>query len=311
MKIISYFPSRVFNIFLNLFSKTIYWPICRLYARHLGDRPADAFYRLLCSFQFYRVHHFWPDFVKPVRFTEKLWSRMLQERDPIFTTLSDKLLMRDFVAKKVGSEFLIPLLWEGENPNEIPFSDLPDKFVIKTNHGCHYIILVHNKNQLNLPIVISQLKIWLKTNYCLETYLGTEWGYKNIKPKIMVEAYIGEGRKPPVDYKFYCFSGRVEFLTVHYDRFEEHKTRSFDRDFQPYNFRYDFEQWKGTCNKPNNFNLMVQVAEKLSEEFKFMRIDLYNVNGKIYFGEITPYPGGVSTKFLPVSTDYHLGKLWK
>jgi hypothetical protein len=155
------------------------------------------------------------------------------------------------------------------------------------------------------------LRKWLNENYCEDKYIGNEWGYRNIRPSILIEPFIGVDRKAPVDYKFYCFQGHVEFLTVHFDRFEEHKTRSFGRNYEPYDFRYDFEQWEGECNKPINFEKMVELAEKLAEGFDFMRIDLYNVKGRIYFGELTPYPGGVSTKFLPRERDYYLGRLWK
>ncbi len=136
-------------------------------------------------------------------------------------------------------------------------------------------------------------------------------GYKNINPTIIIEFFVEERGKPPVDYKFYCFSGRVEVLTLHFDRFEEHKTRTFDRDFQPHEFRYGFKQWSGGCQRPSNFEAMVQLAESLAEGFDFMRVDLYSVGNRIYFSELTPYPGGVSLKFLPPRQDLILGEKWK
>ncbi|NPV51854.1 MAG: glycosyltransferase [Candidatus Methanofastidiosum sp.] len=235
---------------------------------------------------------------------------MLHNRDPLLTLISDKLLVRDFVASRIDTQYLIPLLWSGSLPNNIPYSYLPKKFVIKTNHGCGYVILVKDKNRLVREEVNRLLLSWLRTNFCTDTYLGSEWAYKHITPRIIVEQFIGDSDKAPEDYKFYCFHGKVEFLTVHYGRFAEHKTRSFDRNFQPYDFKYDFDQWEGYCEKPINFVEMVRIAELLAADFDFMRVDLYNVNGKIYFGELTPYPGGVSTKFLPRYRDYYLGSLW-
>ena len=127
------------NLTSGLF-KVLHWPICRAYARHfVGDKPADALFRSLCSLQFWRVHRYWPNFVEPRSFSEKLWSRMLHERDPMFTLISDKLRVRDYVANKVGPDYLIPLLWTGENAEQIPFGQLPSKFVIKTNHGLDII----------------------------------------------------------------------------------------------------------------------------------------------------------------------------
>jgi hypothetical protein len=236
---------------------------------------------------------------------------MFKERDPLFTLISDKLRVREYVAKKVASKYLVDLIWAGDEPKDIPFDTLPNKFVFKTNHGCGFNILVSDKSELNQTTAKRQLRKWLKTNFCQDKGLGSEWGYKNIKPAIIVEAFLEENGQPPVDYKFYCFSGRVEFLTVHFDRFREHKTRSFDRNFRPYDFRYDFLQWPGECKRPSNFSEMVQLAELLAQDFDFMRVDLYNLDDRVYFGELTPYPGGISTKFLPPSRDRILGELWK
>lgn len=291
--------------------KLFYWPICRAYARYLGDRPADAMLRILCLPQFWRVNRFWPNFLQPNRFTEKLWSFQLHNRSPKLTMVMDKLCVRDYVAEKVGSEYLIPLLWSGEKPEEIPYDDLPHNFVIKANHGCDFNIIVNDKMELERKKVETRLNKWLGINFGQDTYLGIAWGYKNIKPTIIIESFIGENFKAPADYKFYCFNGKVDLLTLHFDRFEDHKTRSFDRNFEPREFRYDFESWNGECQKPSNFEEMVRVAESLAEGFDFMRVDLYSTENRIYFGELTPYPGGVATKFLPTSEDDHLGEKWK
>ncbi|WP_435550554.1 ATP-grasp fold amidoligase family protein [Desulfobacterium sp. N47] len=298
---------------INGLFKRLYWPICRVYARYLGDNSADTKLRLLCSLQFWRVYHFWPDFVNPKRFSEKLWSRMLHNRNQLFTEISDKLLVRDYISKKVGGEYLIPLLWSGDNPKEIPFDDLPSKFVIKTNHGCGYNIIVNDNKQLDREKTTLQLRKWLNNNFGQDTFLGIAWGYKNIIPTIIIESFIEQNSKAPVDYKFYCFSGCVEVLTVHFDRFNEHMTKAFDRNFEPYKFRSDFKQYEGECKKPPNFEAMVKFAESLSEEFDFMRVDLYSLENKIYFGELTPYPAGVSSfRGLDLmSLDYALGEKWK
>jgi hypothetical protein len=236
---------------------------------------------------------------------------MLHDRDPRLTVISDKLLVRDYIAKKVGECYLIPLLWFGHKPESIPYDQLPDKFVIKANHGSAYVIVVKDKSKLDKKNIEQELKKWMAQNYGQDTALGIAWGYKNIKPSILIESYIEENGNVPVDYKFYCFSGRVEFLTIHYDRFEAHKTRSFDRNFEPHEFRYDFDSWNGECHRPENFETMIYVAETLSQEFDFMRVDLYNAGGNIYFGELTPYPGGIATKFLPARQDIILGRKWE
>jgi len=286
-------------------------PACRVYARHfVRDKPADVAYRALCAIQFRRTHGFWPDLNRPRRFTEKLWSRMLHDRDPRLTLLSDKLRVRDYVASRVGADYLVPLLWQGADPGQIPFATLPARFVIKATHGCAYNILVREKLQLDTTEAKRKLANWLKINYGEDFCLGIEWGYRNVPPAIIVESFIGDSDVPPMDFKFYCFAGRVEFLTQHFGRFVKHKTRSFDRNYGPHEFHYQFEQYEGECPRPRNFEEMIRVAETLAAEFAFIRVDLYNVEGRIYFGELTPYPGGVSTKFLPGSLDRALGDKW-
>jgi hypothetical protein len=221
--------------------------------------------------------------------------------------------VRDYVAAKVGSKYLIQLLWSGETPEEIPFDQLPSKFVIKATHGSAYNIIVRNKAQIDKEAIRLQLAVWLKTNYAQEFLLGVEWGYKNIEPSIIIESFMEENEQAPVDYKFYCFSGRVEILTLHFDRIKDHKTKAFNRNFEPHNFGPEFKQYNGEYQRPSNFEEMVKLAESLSEEFDFIRVDLYNLKNKIYFGELTPYPGGVSSLrgFDIKSQDFVLGKKWK
>ena len=293
--------------------KLFLWPLCRTYARYVvKDRTADIFLRFLCKLQFWSVHQYWPNFVSPQKFYEKLWNRMLFERGSQFTMISDKYRVREYVTRKIGSEYLVPLIWSGNNPEEIPFDKLPRKFVIKTNHGCGYNTIVEDKAQLDQTEIKIRIQKWLKTNFCQSTYLGIAWGYKNIIPTIIIESFIEERGKVPIDYKFYCFSGKLEILTLHFGRFEEHKTIAFNRNFEPHEFRYHHHHRQSECQRPQNFETMVHLAESLSAEFDFMRVDLYNIEGQIYFGEFTPYPGGVSKLigFDASSYDYSLGKKW-
>lgn len=264
---------------INGLFKVLYWPICRAYTRHLGDRPADAFLRGLCSLQFWRVHRFWPNFMHPRRFSEKVWSLQLHVRDPRLTMVSDKFRVRDYVAGKIGNEYLIPLLWNGDNPEDIPFDELPLKFVLKTNHGCAHNIIANDSKQLDRGKIKRQLKKWLRTNFGNNKALGIAWGYRNIKPHIMIESFLEDNKKVPVDYKFWCFSGRVECITLHFDRFEKHSTLCFDRNFEPGGLQFDLPLYGGEYKRPSNYETMVRVAESLAEGFDFMRVDLYNVGG--------------------------------
>lgn len=294
--------------------KRLYWPICRAYAKHiLGDKPADALFRSLCTFQFWAVNRYWPNFKQPRSFAEKLWSRMLHERDPVLTLISDKLRVRDYVASKVGSEYLIPMLWSGERPEQIPFDELPSKFVIKANHGCGYNIIVKDKTQLNQTATRRQLKKWLGENFCEDKYLGIGWGYKHIIPSLMIESFLEENGEPPTDYKFWCFSGLVECITVHFDRLVNQSVAVFDKHFEPspFNFGPEVPPYSRKIERPLNLDTMIQVAESLASGFGFMRVDLYNLNAnRIFFGELTPYTGGVSMSYHPTEMDYLLGEKW-
>jgi hypothetical protein len=206
---------------------------------------------------------------------------------------------------------LIPLLWSGEKPDQIPFDLLPTAFVIKATHGCGYNRLVQNKMEIDYEEVRLILEKWLSKNYCQDNLIGIEWGYKNIKPHIIIESFIEENGKYPVDYKFWCFSGRTEVITVHIDRFEKHVVRTLNRNFEPYNFLFPLDNGSGEYQRPTCFKEMVEFAESLAENFDFMRVDLYNSGNRIYFSELTPYPGGVTAKFEPDDLDLALGEKWK
>jgi len=301
------------NLISGIYKRT-YVPLCRAYAKNiLGDKPADRIMRFLCSLHYWYVHGYWPQFERPRSFSEKLWNRMLFDRDPRWTMVSDKLRVRDYVSQKVGSEYLIPLLWSGDKPEDIPFDDLPLKFVIKTNHGCEYNIIVKDKRKLDQVKVRQKLKKWLNENFCQDYFLGIAWGYKNIKPTILIESFIEDKGKIPVDYKFYCFSGHVEILTLHFDRFTEHKTRAFNRNYEQIDIRSPKTEHSEECKHKTNFAAMLKLAESLAEEFDFIRVDLYSVENKIYFSELTSYPGGVSKiqGFDVAGHDIVLGKKWK
>jgi hypothetical protein len=235
---------------------------------------------------------------------------MLYDRDPRLTLISDKLKVRGYVAERIGDQYLIPLLWKGGSPEDIPFGDLPDRYVIKTNHGCGYVIVVDDKVRVDKKETRRLLNKWLNENFGADRFLGIAWGYKNIKPMVMIEAFIGKHSMPPDDYKFWCFGGRVEVVSIHQDRFGDYKIGCFDRDFQTHELNFGSHQGVGIFLRPQNFEKMVHLAEELSKEYDFMRVDLYNNKDATYFGELTPYPGGVSARILPVSQDQLLGEKW-
>ena len=236
---------------------------------------------------------------------------MLHDRDPRMPVLADKLRVRKYVAEKAGGQYLIPLLWSGDRPEEIPFDKLPSRFVIKANHGAGYNIIVRDKTQLNQEAARHQLKQWLAQNYCQDKFLGIEWAYRDIKPSIIIESFIEENGKLPTDYKFFCFSGRVERVVLYFDRFEKLAAKAFDRNFEASELRFNVPEYGGESKRPPNFDKMIEVAESLAEGFRFIRVDMYNLDGRILFGELTFYHGGTGYVFRPERQDYALGEKWK
>lgn len=296
---------------VNWLLRRLFWPICRLYAGHRGDKPADPLLMFLCSVPFTGTHHYWPDFAHPESFNEKTWHRMLLNRDPHLTMLSDKWRVREYIAERVGAKYLVPLLWHGDNPDDIPFNELPHRFVIKCNHGCGYNIIVQNSARLNVSIVKRQLNAWLNENFCLDRYLGVAWAYKNIQPHLIIEEFIGEDDKPPIDYKFFCYSGHAEFIQISYDRLGNASEKIVDRNFNPIRVWNGVELNTGNLVRPLCSEEMVELADLLSGKIDFIRVDMYAHNNQVYIGELTCYHAGGLSPFLPKRYDTIFGEKWE
>jgi len=304
--------SRSLKLKYRNYVKRIISYFCRQYARIQTryDRRADPILSSLTGIVYYLEHGYVPHFKNPRTFSEKVFSRMLYSRKQILTDVSDKLKVREYVSQRIGNRYFIPLLWQGENPDDIPFELLPSRLFIKTNHGCGYNIPVRDIRKYSPHKIRAQLRIWLRENFCTDSFLGIHWAYKNIKPMIMIEEFLEENGKPPLDYKFFCFSGRVEYLLIVYDRFASHQEKHFTRDFVPLDLWNGADQYPGPFIRPYNLEEMIKVAETLSAGFDFIRVDLYNVNGKIYFGELTCYPAGGLAAFVPRKWDFIFGEKW-
>jgi hypothetical protein len=243
----------------------------------------------------------------PHSFSEKLYCRMIswnRRQDPIYTRLTDKYTAREYVSSKVGEQYLVKLLWHGKDPSAIPFDTLPSEYVIKTNHASGQVILV--KGYTDRAHVISKLSRWLKTNY----YWGSpEYQYYHIKPQVLIEEYLGnKDGIGPFDYRFWCFGGIPEIIQV--DNHAHDINPFFDVEWNLLDLHYREGAPRPLIEKPKNFERMLFVAAQLSTGFDFVRVDLYNVEGKIYFGELTFTPAG-SLKFQPAVWDTKLGEKWK
>ena len=246
----------------------------------------------------------------PTTFNEKIQWMKFNYRFPLQSVVSDKLLVRDYVKEKIGKEYLIPLLGKWKKFDEIDFDMIPDQFVLKCNHDSGGLVVCRDKSALDYKKAKNKIEKSLESNFYT---IGREYQYRNIKPMILCEKFISENGKVPMDYKIYCFNGKPDVMLVCRNRFSNDSHKA---EYLFYDQNWKFLPWlKGDEKKkdpklprPENLDEMLEVAKKLSEDFIYARIDLYNVDGKIYFGEITLSPNSGFYSGLTEETDRILGE---
>jgi len=254
-----------------------------------------------------------PDIRGGVLYTEKMQRAKLYDTDPRKSLCSDKYLVRDWVAERIGEEYLISLIGHYDNSRDIDFSSLPDKFVLKTNHASNDVIIVRDKKNLSdddISDIRKSLNKALKRNYALVQ--GFEMHYTTITPCIIAEEMMSEEDGSELkDYKFLCFDGIPYYCWVDCDRHTNHTRNVYDMEWNlmPWN-QGDIPNSPVEISKPINFDKMVSVVKTLSKGFSHVRVDLYNIQGKIYFGEMT-FTGGSGFTHIPEKFNRELGLLWK
>lgn len=240
----------------------------------------------------------------PQTFNEKIIKRILFDKKDIYSDLADKYKVRSFVRDKVGEEYLIRLYGVYNKVEDIDFDILPNEFVLKCNHDSGSVFICKDKKTFEFSKVKKKLKFYLKRNFY---YLTREWHYKNIQPCIICEEKLSDN----TDYKFHCFNGQVEFIEFTQGRFyDEIRTNIYGREWNLLPIlisgRRNTDDPK---EKPKNLEKMLWIAEKLSKNFEYVRVDLYNPNGVIKFGEMTFTPAG-GLDDMPENFDKYLGGLW-
>jgi hypothetical protein len=223
---------------------------------------------------------------KPKTYSEKLQWMKLYYKNKLLPICADKYKVRQYV-KQCGCEnILIILLWEGYHPEDIPFEDLPQKFVIKVTHGSGFNIICKDKKELNITKTVKQLNQWLKEKY-IPCY--GEWFYGVIKPRIIIEEFLDDGYGcSPVDYKIYCFHGEPKYIIAHVDRFTNHRSNIYDKDWKTVkNITMKEIDSSLIIEKPKELIQLLEYASILSKDFIHVRVDFYVSNSKIYFGELT------------------------
>lgn len=264
--------------------------------------------KLYISFMFRRQMGYWMNWNAPKTFNEKLQWLKIHNRNPLYTQLVDKYEVRKYIAEKINSEYLVPLLGVWDNVDDIDFDKLPNQFVLKCTHDSGSVIICKDKINFDFDSAKTRLSSRLRHNYF---FYAREWPYKNVKPRIIAEEYMEDPSGELRDYKFFCFNGDVNFLQVDYERFIDHHRCIFDANWNIQQFSIIYPPKKEVkISKPSNLNKMLDIASKISKEISpFIRVDFYECNEKLFIGELTFYPEAGFAKFTPNSWDQTFGSL--
>jgi hypothetical protein len=266
--------------------------------------------RTYLSVRFRRQFGRWPSRRNPRSFNEHILGYKLSFRgDPRFAELTDKIAVKRHVAALIGAEHVIPTLWHGtELPPRLE-RNWPKPYVIKSAHGSDSNLFIRTAADEDWDKIEPIVGVWLSEGYRVgRNYRETQ--YERIPRGLLVEPMLGDGRFVPPDYKFWVFGGRVELLWKDEGRYVDHKRYMFDRDWAPLPF--DFYHRRGAIDPepPEKLPEMIEIAETLGRDFEFAGVDLYEVDGRVYFGEMTFSPAAGRGPFFPPEADYTIGRLW-
>ncbi|MFH4735645.1 ATP-grasp fold amidoligase family protein [Vibrio diabolicus] len=249
------------------------------------------------------------DLENPIGFSAKIAWTKLYNKDSLMTICADKHLVREYVESRVGKKYLIPQLGVYDRFSDIDFSKLNTPYVLKVNHTSGGNCFDLEGKPLNLTKAKREIDHYMRLN---AYYFACEWAYKDIKPKVVAERVIlDEFGKLPNDYKFFCFNGKPKFIQVDISRFDDHKRDFYDLEWNKLEYEFVYDNSLKGVSRPENLSEMLEIAEKLSQGFNFARVDLYEVRGKVYFGEITFYPEGGSKDFSSIQHEKLIGDYLK
>ena len=261
------------------------------------------------SYQYKYITHHKLDWKGLKRYTEKLQYLRLYvyPKDDLVSKCAGRVGVREYVKEQGFDKLLIKIYGVFDRFEDIDFSKLPNQFVLKCSHGCAMNYICYDKSKINYEELKKKFNKWLKTNYGKKTL---ELHYSKIKPQIIIEELMLENGKLPTEYKIHVFNGKARNLYVVTSRGVDIKYNNYYIDWTPFD-GYQFNGWKKTdypLKKPSNFDEMVVVAEKLASKFPFVRVDLYNINGKIYFSEMTFTPAKGTLILDDDQCDFEMGK---
>jgi len=282
-------------------------------ARVAATKLVELLYPVLPPMTYMSLHMwlrlgYWPNIRNPRSFNERIVHRQLLAQHPLASLVADKWRVRQFVAERGCKDILTEVYFVTDDPEKIPFDELPDRFVIKANHGSGWNIIVKDKRTMDRHKVIRCCRKWLRLKYSRTTH-SYETHYDSIPPLILVERLIEGEPYVPIDYKFFCFHGSAHLVQVDLGRFVSHTRTIYDRDWKDTGIRLAFPRGE-VISKPPRLADMLTIAERLSGDLDFCRVDLYAPRPEtILFGEITTNHGGGLERFVPREWDFRLGKL--
>jgi hypothetical protein len=270
--------------------------------------------KVFLKMAFFRFQGYKLNLDNPQNLNEKLQWLKLNDRRSLNTIFADKFLVRSYIAKHFGSEYLIPLLGTANNPRDLNMANLPSSpFIIKPNHSCGQYLIVRDKEEIDWRKAKIDFKWWLSFNFY---YVGREYQYKNIRPMLVIEKLLlTKDSKIPNDFKLTCLNGKVEFIYVSLDREGRDERLVFDRNWIELPFEIVSRKFAGrpvpksnvSLPQPSNLTLMIEFAERLAASFPYLRVDFYEVDDKLFFGEITHYHSGGFRQFNPSRYDKEFG----
>lgn len=244
-----------------------------------------------------------PHFKNPRSLSEKINYIKLYNRNPLRELVADRLKVRNYVVQKCPSINFPTVYWHGIDFNKDIWDSLPEKFVIKANHGSNMVKII-NKSKISFNEIVPVLNKWLNRDY---SRYGREWFYKKLDKYIIAEEMLINENISPPDFKFFVLNGKCEFIQIDTNRFTNHKRNLYTVAFEEMDVRLVYPPWCDNIKKPKIFEKAVSTAEKLAVDFDFIRVDLYLLNNEIYFGELTNMPENGFGKFTPKSFDFDMG----
>ena len=250
------------------------------------------------------------DLDNPKTIQDKLAWLNIYDEDRLKTRCADKIKLHEYCKEVLGEDICVPIIKIYNSANDVNFDELPNKFVLKCNHGSGMNVIVSNKKRFDEKNAKRQLSYWMNDNFAFRN--GFEAHYNDIERKVFAEEYMEVGGKSPYDYKVLCFNGEPKFIQVFGDRFNQTRHMNYyDTDFEYVDLaRRDFVNRPDIKHKkPDNLNLMLEYSKKLSKPFKFVRVDFYEVDGKLILGEMTFTPGAMAFRYRKDEDNVKIGDL--